>query len=76
MIFNKTNFDHQEFKITDVFSPFGPLMMKGQLKEDTKNKLDKSVKALLDEDDNSDKVVHGDYGAMQDSALKSGKFKK
>lgn len=75
MIFNKTNFDHQEFKTTDVFSPFGPLMMKGQLKEDTKNKLDKSVKALLDNNDNSDKVVHGDYGAMQDSALKSGKFK-
>ena len=75
MILNKVDIQLDKFKVTDVFSPFGPLMMKGSLEEPVREKTLNTVKKLLHTDDPSDKVVHGGYSEGQDVTIKKGKFK-
>ena len=75
MIINKIDKDLPDFNVTDILSPFGPLMMKGSLKEPIRKKTLSDIKKILDNDEPSDKVIHGAYGEGQDATINAGKFK-
>lgn len=70
MIIQEINKQNIDFAI----SPFGPLMLKGHIDNDEKNKLLEIINNLFSTE-GSDQILSGDAATTQNETIKKGKFK-
>ena len=75
MILNKLDIKQKDYKVSEIVSPFGPLIMKGSLDEPIRKDILKDTNKILHTKGPSDNIVYGSYNIDQDQTIKSGKMK-